>query len=114
MGFVMLGVTILALVTVITMYLEWSIGQIAEDEKQWRILSMLAGAVGLLVLDLTIIVSPVGEALWSYFTTHSAHYITIGPTLEIVISILAIDGVFIFLCYGAGKDSFNSRPRPRH
>lgn len=114
MGQIIMGIFILVLVTIITMYMEWSIGQIAENKEQWKITSLLAGAIGMLVLDLSIFVSPLGEAVWLYFDSHSSRFGTISTTFEYLVFILAVDLLFAFFCYGAGKDSFNDRPRPRH
>ena len=112
MGFNAMSIGLIVLVTAITVYIEWSVGQIVEEEHLYKVV-FSAGLMGVVVLDAVILISPLCETICDYLVTNSEkHDFPIDlRVLAMVGLLIVVDVAFLWLCCGAGIDSFNGRPR---
>ncbi|MBQ1298586.1 hypothetical protein IIY24_01995 [Candidatus Saccharibacteria bacterium] len=114
MGLIILSIVLLVLITVVTMCLEYLVGQVSDESTVVKAV-WLAGLIGVMALDLTLMLSPIWEAIYNRYAWTPAIYdlpINLG-TVAIVLLTLSIDGIFLYLCIGMGIDSFRGRPRKK-
>ena len=112
MGLIILSIALLILITIVTMGLEYIVGQTADESNAVKAI-WLAALIGAMALNLTVILSPIWGAVYSYGAFAPSPYglpIDLG-VVALVVLVIVINLLFFYLCVGMGIDSFRGRPR---